>query len=55
MDDVEAAMKGMLEPTYEEKVTGNLTVRETGRYLRSEQLLVLLLIMDMLLEIPVSV
>ena len=31
MDDVEAAMKGMLEPTYEEKVTGNLTVRETWR------------------------
>lgn len=28
IDDVEAAMKGMLEPTYEEKVTGNLTVRE---------------------------
>ena len=31
MDDVEAAMKGMLEPTYEEKVTGNLTVRETWK------------------------
>ncbi len=29
IDDVKAAMKGMLEPTYEEKVTGNLTVRET--------------------------
>ncbi len=24
-------MKGMLEPTYEEKVTGNLTVRETWK------------------------
>ncbi|MBP2057715.1 translation initiation factor IF-2 [Lactobacillus colini] len=31
MDDVEAAMKGMLEPTYEEKVTGSLTVRETWK------------------------
>ena len=29
IDEVEAAMKGMLEPVYEEKVTGNLTVRET--------------------------
>ena len=29
IDEIEAAMKGMLEPTYEEKVTGNLTVRET--------------------------
>ncbi len=29
IDDVTAAMKGMLEPTYEEKVIGNLTVRET--------------------------
>ncbi|MGO2723149.1 MAG: translation initiation factor IF-2 [Lactobacillus sp.] len=28
IDDVTAAMKGMLEPTYEEKVIGNLTVRE---------------------------
>jgi translation initiation factor IF-2 len=31
IDDVEAAMKGMLEPTYEEKVTGNLTIRETWK------------------------
>lgn len=31
IDDVTAAMKGMLEPTYEEKVTGNLTVRETWK------------------------
>ncbi|WP_125768577.1 translation initiation factor IF-2 [Companilactobacillus furfuricola] len=29
IDEVTAAMKGMLEPVYEEKVTGNLTVRET--------------------------
>ncbi|WP_119317976.1 translation initiation factor IF-2 [Companilactobacillus formosensis] len=29
IDEVEAAMKGMLEPVYEEKVIGNLTVRET--------------------------
>lgn len=34
IDDVEAAMKGMLEPTYEEKVTGNLTVRETWKVSR---------------------
>ena len=31
IDDVTAAMKGMLEPTYEEKVIGNLTVRETWK------------------------
>ncbi|MDK7117452.1 translation initiation factor IF-2, partial [Lactobacillus gasseri] len=31
IDDVEAAMKGMLEPTYEEKVVGSLTVRETWK------------------------
>ena len=31
IDDVTAAMKGMLEPTFEEKVTGNLTVRETWK------------------------
>ncbi|MBA1435025.1 translation initiation factor IF-2 [Bombilactobacillus bombi] len=29
IDEIESAMKGMLEPVYEEKVTGNLTVRET--------------------------
>ncbi len=29
IEEVESAMKGMLEPTYEEKVTGNITVRET--------------------------
>ena len=29
IDEIEAAMKGMLEPVYEEKVIGNLTVRET--------------------------
>lgn len=29
IDEVTAAMKGMLEPVFEEKVTGNLTVRET--------------------------
>lgn len=29
IDEVEAAMKGMLEPVYEEKVIGNLSVRET--------------------------
>ncbi|WP_125761177.1 translation initiation factor IF-2 [Companilactobacillus hulinensis] len=29
IDEIEAAMKGMLEPVYEEKITGNLTVRET--------------------------
>lgn len=29
IDEIESAMKGMLEPTYEEKVTGSLTVRET--------------------------
>ncbi|GAF41209.1 translation initiation factor 2 [Agrilactobacillus composti DSM 18527 = JCM 14202] len=29
IEEVESAMKGMLEPTYQEKVTGNLTVRET--------------------------
>ncbi len=29
IDEIEAAMKGMLEPTFEEKVTGNLIVRET--------------------------
>ncbi|NVY97037.1 translation initiation factor IF-2 [Lactobacillus sp. DCY120] len=28
IDEIESAMKGMLEPVYEEKVTGNLTVRE---------------------------
>ena len=31
IDDVTAAMKGMLEPTYEEKVIGNITVRETWK------------------------
>lgn len=31
IDDVTAAMKGMLEPTFEEKVIGNLTVRETWK------------------------
>jgi translation initiation factor IF-2 len=31
IDDVESAMKGMLEPTYEEKVIGNLTVRQTWK------------------------
>ena len=31
IDDVKAAMKGMLEPTYEDKVVGNLTVRETWK------------------------
>lgn len=31
IDDVTAAMKGMLEPTYEEKVISNLTVRETWK------------------------
>ncbi|WP_155286628.1 translation initiation factor IF-2 [Lacticaseibacillus zhaodongensis] len=29
IDEIEAAMKGMLEPVYEEKTTGSLTVRET--------------------------
>lgn len=29
IDEIESAMKGLLEPVYEEKVTGNLTVRET--------------------------
>ncbi len=29
IEEVEAAMKGMLEPTYEEKVIGTVTVRET--------------------------
>ncbi|MFD1431791.1 translation initiation factor IF-2 [Lacticaseibacillus yichunensis] len=29
IEEIEAAMKGMLEPTYEEKVIGSLTVRET--------------------------
>ncbi|MDO1605508.1 translation initiation factor IF-2 [Lactobacillus sp. YT155] len=29
IDEIELAMKGMLEPVYEEKVTGTLTVRET--------------------------
>ncbi|MCD2256262.1 translation initiation factor IF-2 [Lactobacillus sp. CC-MHH1034] len=29
IEEVESAMKGMLEPTYQEKVTGNLQVRET--------------------------
>lgn len=29
IDDLEAAMKGMLEPEYEEQVTGQATVRET--------------------------
>ena len=29
IEDVEAAMKGMLDPTYEEKVIGNLEVRQT--------------------------
>lgn len=28
IEEIEAAMKGMLEPVYEEKVTGNLTVKE---------------------------
>lgn len=31
IDDVKAAIQGMLEPTYEEKVIGNLTVRETWK------------------------
>lgn len=31
IDNVKAAMQGMLEPTYEEKVIGNLTVRETWK------------------------
>ncbi|WDF83744.1 translation initiation factor IF-2 [Lacticaseibacillus pabuli] len=29
IDEIESAMKGMLEPVYEEKVTGSLTIRET--------------------------
>jgi translation initiation factor IF-2 len=29
IDEIESAMKGMLEPVYEEKVIGSLTVRET--------------------------
>ncbi|MFD1485709.1 translation initiation factor IF-2 [Lacticaseibacillus baoqingensis] len=29
IEEVESAMKGMLEPTYEEKVTGQITVRDT--------------------------
>ena len=29
IDDVESAMKGMLEPKYEEKVIGNVEVRQT--------------------------
>ncbi|WP_027108498.1 translation initiation factor IF-2 [Lacticigenium naphthae] len=29
IDEIEAAMKGMLDPEYEEKVTGQVTVRET--------------------------
>ncbi|GKQ42615.1 translation initiation factor IF-2 [Companilactobacillus sp. RD055328] len=29
IDEIELAMKGMLEPVFEEKVTGTLTVRET--------------------------
>ena len=29
IEEIESAMKGMLEPTYEEKVTGQITVRET--------------------------
>ncbi|MBA1392789.1 translation initiation factor IF-2, partial [Lactobacillus sp. XV13L] len=31
IDDVKAAMQGMLEPTYEDKVVGNMTVRETWK------------------------
>lgn len=31
IEDVEAAMKGMLEPKYEEKVIGNVEVRQTFR------------------------
>ena len=31
IDDVESAMKGMLEPKYEEKVIGNVEVRQTFR------------------------
>ncbi|MBT8842511.1 translation initiation factor IF-2 [Lactobacillus delbrueckii subsp. bulgaricus] len=31
IDDIKAAMQGMLEPTYEEKVIGNLTVLETWK------------------------
>ncbi|KRM72756.1 translation initiation factor IF-2 [Lacticaseibacillus brantae] len=29
IEEIESAMKGMLEPVYEEKVTGSVTVRET--------------------------
>ncbi|UDM31651.1 translation initiation factor IF-2 [Lentilactobacillus laojiaonis] len=29
IDEIELAMKGMLEPTYEEQITGNVEVRET--------------------------
>ncbi|WP_461212835.1 translation initiation factor IF-2 [Lacticaseibacillus sp. GG6-2] len=29
IEEIESAMKGMLEPTYEEKITGQITVRET--------------------------
>ncbi|WP_261805508.1 translation initiation factor IF-2 [Lapidilactobacillus luobeiensis] len=29
IDEIEAAMKGMLEPVFEEQVTGDLTIRET--------------------------
>ncbi|ANZ70477.1 translation initiation factor IF-2 [Pediococcus claussenii] len=29
IDEVEAAMKGMLEPTYEEEITGQVDIRET--------------------------
>lgn len=29
IDEIESAMKGLLEPVYKEKITGNLTVRQT--------------------------
>lgn len=32
MEDMEAAMKGMLEPTYEEKVIGEVEVRQLFKF-----------------------
>lgn len=40
IEDVEAAMKGMLDPVYEEQVTGHAVVRQTFKHPESAPSLV---------------
>ena len=42
IEDVEAAMKGMLDPVFEEQVLGHAEVRQTFKVPESVQLLVLM-------------